>query len=176
MGRTSGIGIKLFSWILLNRNVSQCATLKAVSFGQFTKQFAKEAISGQVKDVIDSLRPAETAAAAESIGTMAPPVNSPGDNLAGVIMSQLQAMQAALKEDKELIVLCTTGLETLRVLEVFAPSSRVLVLTGIDTEQTITRVISAVESLQLVCKPMAVKSGTPPVRMRFVTPKPAQGK
>jgi hypothetical protein len=80
-------------------------------------------------------------------------------------------MQKSLKEDQELVVLCTTGLGTLRVLEIYAPSWRVVVLTGIDADKTVTRVISPVESLQLVCKPMAVQAGAKPAHIRFVTPK-----
>ncbi len=81
-------------------------------------------------------------------------------------------MQNALKEDQELVVLCTVGLETLRVLEVFAPSPNLLVLTGIDSDRSITRVISPVESLQLVCKPMPLQPDTKPAQIRFITPKP----
>lgn len=143
-----------------------------MSFGQFTKQFAKDAIGNSVKDVIDSLRPADTAAKAESIGAMTPAGASSQDNVGAILMAQLQAMQNALKDDKELIVLCYAGMETLRVLEVFAPSPRVLVLTGIDPEQNITRVISSVDSLQLVCKPLPVQASQKPVRIRFITPKP----
>jgi hypothetical protein len=147
---------------------------QSVGFGQFTKQFAKDAIGGSVKDVIDSLRPADTAAKAEAIGAMTPPGASPQDNIAAIFMAQLQAMQNALKDDKELIVLCNAGIETLRVLELFTPSPRVLVLTGIDPEQNITRVISPVECLQLVCKPMPVEASQKPVRIRFIVPKPRQ--
>ena len=55
-----------------------------------------------------------------------------------------------------------------RVLFAISP---VLVLTGLDTERTITRVIVPVESLQLVCKPMPVQAGTKAARIRFVVPK-----
>jgi hypothetical protein len=81
-------------------------------------------------------------------------------------------MQNGLKEDQELVVLCTIGLETLRALEFYAPSPRLLVLTGIDSDRSITRVISPVETLQLVCKPMPVQEGAKPARIRFVVPRP----
>jgi len=142
-----------------------------MSIGQFTKQFAQQAIGDQVKGIVESLRPADAAATAESLGGAKPVVGAQGDNAGAVIIAQLQAMQKSLKDDQELIVLCTTGLETLRVLEVYAPSWRVVVLTGIDSEKVITRVISPIESLQLVCKPMAVQPGAKPARIRFVTPK-----
>jgi len=143
-----------------------------VSFGQFTKQFAKEAVGNQLKDVMDSLRPADAAAKAEALGNTAHAPVSPADNLAAIVVAQVQAMQGSLKDDQELVVLCTTGLETLRALEFYTPSPRVLVLTGIDSNGSLTRVISAVESLQLVCKPMAVQAGAKAARIRFVVPKP----
>jgi hypothetical protein len=143
-----------------------------VSFGQFTKQLAKEALGNQVKDVMDSLRPADAAAKADALGNAAHPAAGPADNLAGVVIAQVQAMQNGLKEDQELVVLCTIGLETLRALEFYAPSPRLLVLTGIDSDRSITRVISPVETLQLVCKPMPVQEGAKPARIRFVVPRP----
>jgi len=143
-----------------------------MSFGQFTKQLAKEAMENQLKDVMEGLRPSDVAAKAESLGNVAGPSASPSDNLAAIVIAQVQAMQNSLKEDQELVVLCTIGLETLRALEFYAPSPRVLVLTGIDSDGAITRVISPVESLQLVCKPLPAKVGAKPARIRFVIPKP----
>ena len=144
-----------------------------MSFGLLTKQLAKQAISNQVADVVDSLRPPDAASLAESLTASKPQGGSAGDNIGAVVVGQLQAMQNALKEDHELVVLCTIGLETLRVLEVYAPSWRVAVLTGIDSDKIITRVICPVESLQLVCKGMPLQAGSKPARIRFVTPKPA---
>ncbi len=143
-----------------------------MSFGQFTKQLAKEAVGNQLKDVMDSLRPADAAAKADSLGNAASASTAPADNLAAIVIAQVQAMQGSLKDDHELVVLCTIGLETLRALEFYAPSPRILVLTAIDSDGAITRVISPVESLQLVCKPMPVKGESKPARIRFVTPKP----
>lgn len=143
-----------------------------MSFGQFTRQLAKEAVGNQLKDVMDSLRPPDAAAKADSLGNAAPASNAPADNLAAIVIAQVQAMQGILKEDHELVVLCTIGLETIRALEFYAPSQRILVLTGIDSDGAITRVISSVESLQLVCKPMLVQPSAKPARIRFVIPKP----
>jgi hypothetical protein len=58
------------------------------------------------------------------------------------------------------------------VLEFFVPSWKVVVLTGIDTDKRVTRIVSPVESLQLVCKPMSVEEPARPTRIRFITPKP----
>ena len=145
-----------------------------MSLGLLTKQLAQQALSNQVKDVVDALRPADAAATAESLASAKPSPAGAGDNVGAVIIGQMQAMQAALKEDQELVVLCTSGLETVRVLEVFVPSWRVAVLTGIDAEKSITRIITPVESLQLVCKAMPVQVGGKAARIRFVTPKPPE--
>ena len=134
-----------------------------MGFGQFTKQFAKEAIGNQVKDMMDSFRPSDAAGAA------APP--SP-DNVAVAIIGQVQAMQNSLKDDMELLAVCTIGPESMRVFEIFAPSPKVLVLTGIDADRTVTRVISPAEALQLVCKPHPVQAGGKPTRIKFIVPKP----
>ena len=134
-----------------------------MGFGQFTKQLAKEAIGNQVKDMMDSFRPADAVSAA------APP--SP-DNIAVTIIAQLQAMQTALKDDMELLAVCTIGSESMRVFEIFAPTPKVLVLTGIDADRTVTRVISPAEALQLVCKPQPVQAGGKATRIKFIVPKP----
>lgn len=136
--------------------------------GQLTKQLIGE----QVKDAIDSLRPPDLASISESL--MGPKAGAPPqeENIAAILIGQMQAMQKACKEEEELVVLCTAGLETLRVLEVFVPSWKVVVLTGIDTEKRVTRIISPAESLQLVCKQMSVAPPAKPTRIRFITPKP----
>jgi hypothetical protein len=137
--------------------------------GQLTKQLIGE----QVKDAIDSLRPPDLASISESLmggpKAGAPPQE---ENIAAILIGQMQAMQKACKEEEELVVLCTAGLETLRVLEVFVPSWKVVVLTGIDTEKRVTRIMAPAETLQLVCKQMSVAPGARPTRIRFIAPKP----
>ncbi len=132
-----------------------------MSFGQFTKELAKQAVGSQIQEVVDSLKPADAATSAGG-----------PDNLAAIIFAQVQAMQANLKEDQELVVLCSVGSESMRALEFYAPSSKLIVVTGVDSDRTVTRVISAVESLQLICKPVSVQPGVKPTRLRFITPKP----
>lgn len=147
-----------------------------MSITAITKQIAKQALGEQMKDVLGNLRPADAAATAEAASQTAPnQANAPAENVAAVIVGQVQAMQNVLKPEQELVVVCTAGVETLRVVEIFAPSPKVLVLTGFDTEQVITRVIAPVEGLQLVCKPMAVQAGAKPVRVRIITPRPKEG-
>jgi hypothetical protein len=126
-----------------------------MAIGELTRQLAAQALG-------DALRPAEQAGGSEA---------GPAD-LCATILGQVQAMQKALKEDQELVVFATAGAETVRVLEFFVPSRQVLVFTGLDAEKNITRVISAVESVQLVCKVLKVPASAKPNRLRFVSPKP----
>ncbi len=130
-----------------------------MSIGAITKQLAAEALGNQVMEVMEGLRPGETPAAEP-------------DSLSAIVMAQVQAMQNALKEDQELLVLCTVGPTTLRVLELYAPSPKLLVITGAEGERGIARIISAPESVQLVCRPIPVKPEAKPVRVRIVAGKP----
>jgi hypothetical protein len=129
-----------------------------MSLAHLTKQLAQQAIGQQVKDVVDSIG-----------APAAPPAQN--DSLGSILITQIQAMQNALKEDQELLVACSVAGESLRVLEVYAPSWKVLVLTGVDADRAVTRVICPAESVQLVCKPVPVQPGAKPVRLRIVTPK-----
>ena len=86
-----------------------------MALGELTKQLAQQAFSNQMKDVLDA-KPGSPA---------------PTDNVGSTILGQIQAMQNALKEDQELLILVSAGAELIRVLEVFAPSWRVVVLTGV---------------------------------------------
>jgi hypothetical protein len=143
-----------------------------MGLGDLTKQFAKEAIRSSTKDVLESLRPPELSTIADAI-TGAKPNLQPAhtDNVGATILAQIQAMQKALKDDEELVVICGAGIETLRVLDIFLPSWKVAVLTGIDMEKVVTRVVCAVERLELTCKVMKTAPDTKPVRVRFIAPK-----
>jgi hypothetical protein len=130
-----------------------------MALGEFTRQLAQQAIGNQVKDLLETPQ-GQTAQAKTPEG------------IGPTIFAQVQAMQKALKEDQELIVLFHSGGETIRVVELFAPSWQVVVITGIDSNKNIARVISPFESLQLVCKP--AKSAPPPakpLRVNFIGPK-----
>lgn len=143
-----------------------------MGLGDLTKQFAKDAIRSSTKDVLESLRPPELSSIADAITGAkpnAPP--APSDNVGAMILAQVQAMQKALKDDEELVVICGAGVETLRVLDIFLPSWKVAVLTGIDMEKTVTRVVCAVDRLELTCKVMRVATDTKPARVRFMAPK-----
>ena len=123
-----------------------------MSLGDLTKQLAKQAIGDTVKGVIDP-------------GPAAAP------DLIGTIVGQLQAMQKALKEEDELVVLCASGAEMIRIFEIFLPSRDVAVLSGLDPNRNTTRIISPAAVLQLVCKVGKVATGSKPARVNIIVPK-----
>ena len=138
-----------------------------MGIGEITKQFAKEAIGDQVKDILGTGRPAVSGSEATTAS-----VTAEAEGLSAVLMGQVQAMQSALREDQELSVQCMAAGESVRVLELFAPTSKVLVVTGHDASKSLTRIVSPADSVQLVCKPFTLPAGTKASRIRFVTPAP----
>jgi hypothetical protein len=123
-----------------------------MALGEFTKQIAQQALLSA------------TAAPKE-----AAPLSA--DSTASVIMSQIAALQKQLKEDEELLVTINSGSERIRVVEIFAPSPQVIVLTGPDANRVLSRVICAPASLQLICKTIKASAGTKPLRIGLITPK-----
>jgi len=142
-----------------------------MGLGEITKQIAQQALKAPLKDALDSLRPPDAAQVAESVKSSRTAAGA-GDNVCVVILGQIQAMQKALKEDEELLVLLANGLETMRVMEIYVPSWSVAVLTGIDSEHNLTRVIAPVERLELICKVMKVQPGGKAVKVNLIAPKP----
>ena len=121
-----------------------------MAIGEFTKQIAQQAILSAT-----SKEPAPAPAAQP-------------ENPAAVVLGQIGAMQKALKEDEELFITC----QGIRVLEIFAPSRQILVLTGHDPDRALARIVAGVDALQLVCKVVKAQSGAKPIRVGLVTPKP----
>jgi hypothetical protein len=122
-----------------------------MAFADLTKQLAQQAIQSAISDP-------------------APAAPSP-DNPGGVILNQIGAMQKALKDDEELIIQLQNGEDKIRVMEIFLPSPQVAVLTGIDANRVMTRVVSAVAALQLVVRTGKAPAGAKPVRVNLVIPK-----
>jgi len=122
-----------------------------MALGDLTKQLAEQAI--------------------RSATAPKPPAPPQPYILGADLLAQVQAMQKALKEDEELQVLFHAGGETVRVHEFFFPSWQVAVLTGSGPEKSVTRVISPVASLQLVCRVIKAPPSATPARIKFVTPK-----
>lgn len=126
-----------------------------MALGQITKQLAAQALGNTIDNVMEK-----------------PAVPGPAESLGATMVGEIQAMQKALKDDQELVVLLNAGDERLRVLEIYVPSWQVVVLTGVDPEKNITRVISPIGAIQLVCKVMKVQSPAKPTRIAVITPKP----
>jgi hypothetical protein len=124
-----------------------------MALGEFTKQIAQQALLSATE------KPAEK------------PAGPPVENPAAVVLGQIAAMQKALKDDEELVVTLHTGGEKIRVMEIFTPSRLIAVLSGQDGDRNLTRVVSAVDALQLVCKVMKAPAGAKPVRVGLITPK-----
>jgi len=122
-----------------------------MAFVDLTKQLAQQAIQSAMSDP-------------------APAAPSP-DNPGGVMLNQIGAMQKALKEDEELIVHLQNGEDKIRVMEIFLPSPQVAVLTGIDANRVMTRVVSAVPALQLLVRTGKAQAGAKAVRVNLVVPK-----
>jgi hypothetical protein len=125
-----------------------------MALGELTKQLAQQALLSATEKTPE--KPAPPAAA---------------ENPAAVVLGQIAAMQKALKDDEELVVTLEAGGERLRVMEIFTPSRQIAVLSGHDGERNLTRVISAVDALQLVCKVMKVAPGAKATRVGLVAPK-----
>ncbi len=143
-----------------------------MALSDFTKQLAQQALPNPVKGVLDALRPGDLGGIADALRGPKPAPPAAGEQPGAVLLGQIQAMQKALKEDEELVVLFHTGTEVVRVLEFFVPSWSVFVMSGIDTEKNVTRAVAVAETLQLVCKVMKVSGEVKPVRVGFVIPKP----
>jgi hypothetical protein len=142
-----------------------------MALGEIAKQIAGQALKAPVKDVLDSLRPPDASQVSEALKS-ARPAAAAGENVCAVLLGQVQAMQRALKEDEELLVLLYNGLETMRVMEIYVPSWSVAVLSGIDSDRNLTRVIAPAETLQLICKVMKSPTGAKPVKVAVIAPKP----
>lgn len=123
-----------------------------VALGEITKQFAKQAVGDAVKGVFD------------------PEPSAPPD-LGTAMLAQVLAMQKALKEEDDLVVLFAAGPEMIRVFEIFMPSKTVVILSGIDPQRNTTRVVSPVHSLQLVCKIVKLQPGAKQSPVKVSLPK-----
>ncbi len=123
-----------------------------VAFGEITKQLAKQAVGDAVKGVFD------------------PEPAAPAD-LGSAMLAQVLAMQKALKEEDDLVVLFAAGTEMIRVFEIFMPSKMVVILSGVDPQRNTTRIVTPVHSLQLICKIVKVQQGAKASPVKVVLPK-----
>ena len=127
-----------------------------MALAELTKQLAQQAL-------LSATSPAKEPAA---------PAPAPKESVCAVILGQINAMQKALKEDEELVVLFHSGAEKIRVMEIYVPSWQVAVLKGLDADRNPARVVSPAERLQLICKVVKAPPGVKPARVSLIAPKP----
>ena len=125
-----------------------------MALANFTKQLAQQALLSATSPAKEPAAPAQK------------------ESVCAVMLAQINAMQKALKEDEELVVLFHSGAEKIRVMEIFVPSWQVVVLKGLDADRSPVRVVSPAESLQLVCKVVKAPPGVKPARVGLIAPKP----
>src|SRR5580698_6395874 len=123
-----------------------------MAFADLTKQIAQQAL-------LSATTPSKE------------PPTAPVDSTGNTILGQIAAMQKQLKDDEELVVTFQQGTERIRVMEIFLASPSVAVLIGPDANRSLTRVVAAVASLQLVCRTAKVAAGGKPARVGLITPK-----
>jgi hypothetical protein len=125
-----------------------------MALANFTKQLAQQALLSATSPAKEPAAPAQK------------------ESVCAVMLAQINAMQKALKEDEELVVLFHSGAEKIRVMEIFVPSWQVAVLKGFDADRNPARVVSPAERLQLVCKMVKAPPGVKPARVSLIAPKP----
>ena len=96
---------------------------------------------------------------------------APPENVGSILLGQIAAMQKALKEDEELAVWCVNGAEKIRVMEIIFPSWKLAVLSGLDAERTVSRVVMPVEAVQLIAKVVKIAPGAKASRVGLMAPK-----
>ena len=124
-----------------------------MALGEILKQSAKQAIGSQVSDVLGGKAGA-----------------APIENTGTTILGQIQAMHKALKEDQELAIFAHNGAEQIRVAEIYVPNWHVFILTGLDSDKNLTRIICPVETTQLICKVLHVQPPATPTRVKLNVP------
>lgn len=125
-----------------------------MALAELTKQLAQQALLSATSPAKEPAAPAQK------------------ESVCAVILAQINAMQKALKEDEELVVLFQGGAEKIRVMEIYVPSWPVAVLKGLDADRNPARVISPAERLQLICKVVKAPPGVKPAHVRLIAPKP----
>ncbi len=123
-----------------------------MALGEFTKQIAQQALLSATAAPKEAPTPA-------------------ADSTAAAILAQIAAMQKQLKDDEELAVWFQHGAERLRVVEIFIPSPQVVVLTCVDANRALARVVSAASALQLICKTSKLPPGAKPARVGLISQK-----
>jgi hypothetical protein len=141
-----------------------------MTIGSIGKALATQAFESTKNTVIDAVMPPDQPKPGDPKPAPAP-ASGPVD-LSAQITGQIQAMQRPLRDDQELMVKVRAGDDVLRVTEIFVPGPQLIVFAGTDAQGNITRVISAAESAQVICKILKVSAGATAVRVNVLTPRP----
>jgi hypothetical protein len=96
---------------------------------------------------------------------------APPDTVGSILLAQIHAMQKALKEDEELAVFFQSGTERIRIMEIYFPSWKLAVLSGLDADRVLSRAVMPAEAVQLIIKVGKVAAGAKPARVGLVSPK-----
>ena len=139
-----------------------------MALGDIGRALTGQALDSAKNSVLDAIK-GEPAKKPTAPAPAPAPVQ---ENVGGIILAQIQAMQKSLKEDQELVVQFRSGEEMLRIVEIFVPSPQVFVLAGNDGQQRLTRIVAPATTVQLICKVLRVTPGTTPVRLKIMTPAP----
>jgi hypothetical protein len=142
-----------------------------MTIGNLGKALASQAIESTKASVIDAVMSDPKKPEAPKPAEPRPAPTATVDTGAAII-GQIQAMQRPLKDDQELAVFLRAGDEMLRVAEIFVPNTEVLVFAGVDPQGNVTRVITAANSAQVVCKILKVAPGATASRVNILTPRP----
>ncbi|HXJ42128.1 MAG TPA: hypothetical protein VNH18_22815 [Bryobacteraceae bacterium] len=138
-----------------------------MAFGGFGKVLADQAIEATKKNVLGTLAGPEAPKPAP-----APAAAPLPDAIGAIILGQIQGMQKALKEDQELLVQYFTGVEIVRVLEIFVPNIQVFVLSGTDVAQNPVRIVVPATAAALITRVTKSDPASGPVRVNVLSPRP----
>ena len=91
------------------------------------------------------------------------------------IREHIETLQRHLRPGEELFVYVHTGFEIIRVLNMALPDSHTVVLTGLDVDDNPAQLITALRSVQFVCKIIRVSPQHKhnPIGFKFPPPVPA---
>ncbi|MEP6714336.1 MAG: hypothetical protein ABJC09_02105 [Terriglobia bacterium] len=143
-----------------------------MALGNIGRVIAGQALESTKKGVMDALRSPEPAKPVDKSQGERPSPPPVGENIGPIILGQMQAMQRTLQEDQELLVQFHTGNEVIRVLEIILPSIHVFVLSGVDADQNVARVVIPAEAARLVFKVMKVAEGAKAIKVTVLSPRP----
>jgi hypothetical protein len=107
----------------------------------------------QMSDMIKSIKSAPQVAA---------------EHIQEAIRQHITGLQAGLKEDEQLFVYSTSGLEVIVVQNLAFPNWHTVILIGHDKDGNTASVIASASEIHLTCKVMKVEPPNKPYRVGFM--------